>query len=388
MAIQKRKSEPSDKKSSKQAPKSPAPQQPEAAQPPVLTKVEEIHLRTWPDGTKFNPRTDLGDLRPLTESIKRHGLIEPVVVAPRAEGGYWLVAGERRLTACKAAEMVEIPANVMPGAADIWTAYAMALTENSEDSRTSPSPMDLANAFKRLKEHGWDAKDIAATTGYHHRTVMRYVSLAENLTTGEQETVRAHGVGLNAAVELGRLNADTKDAVISKVAAGGKASASEIRRAANEHAASKVPPPGEEATAPDSTVPVAAGKEEQPQDRTRALTVWAGKQQQSAALKVHAAYLTEACKTEELGSIQFCHIYGAAWALAWVRGVITDPNPPAIGDGLDKKGRPNLDQAAVVVYSKDGTPVARPSEVARKAAVASAVKNYAAFWMFVATVAK
>ena len=58
----------------------------------------------------FNPRDDVerAELDRLTESVREHGLIQPLVVRP-AEGGYELVDGERRYRACAQAAVTEVP---------------------------------------------------------------------------------------------------------------------------------------------------------------------------------------------------------------------------------------------------------------------------------------
>jgi ParB family chromosome partitioning protein len=60
----------------------------------------------------FNPRTEFADDRmaELVESVKRHGIITPLTLAPDGDGGFVVVAGERRLRAAKAAKLKEVPA--------------------------------------------------------------------------------------------------------------------------------------------------------------------------------------------------------------------------------------------------------------------------------------
>ncbi len=58
----------------------------------------------------FNPRDDVerAELDRLTQSVREHGLIQPLVVRP-AEGGYELVDGERRYRACAQPAVTEVP---------------------------------------------------------------------------------------------------------------------------------------------------------------------------------------------------------------------------------------------------------------------------------------
>ena len=76
---------------------------------------EEAVTRLRVDEIAFNPdqprsRIDEATLRDLSASILAQGVVQPIVVRPREEGGYWLVAGERRLRASKLAGLDWIPA--------------------------------------------------------------------------------------------------------------------------------------------------------------------------------------------------------------------------------------------------------------------------------------
>ena len=69
----------------------------------------------------FNPRSDFGDeqMGELVASVKRHGIITPLTLAPDGDG-FMIVAGERRYRAAKAAKLTEVPAQVREA---IRTAY-------------------------------------------------------------------------------------------------------------------------------------------------------------------------------------------------------------------------------------------------------------------------
>jgi ParB family chromosome partitioning protein len=56
-----------------------------------------------------NPRRDLGDLTELTESIRQHGVLLPLLVERHHRGGLRLIAGERRYAAAKAAGQQTVP---------------------------------------------------------------------------------------------------------------------------------------------------------------------------------------------------------------------------------------------------------------------------------------
>jgi len=97
----------------------------------------------------FQPRktVDPTALEELVSSIKQAGLLQPVVVrrAP-ANGGYELIAGERRLRACQQLGWERIPA--VQRDADDRTLLTLALIENLQ--RDDLSPVDEARGYERL----------------------------------------------------------------------------------------------------------------------------------------------------------------------------------------------------------------------------------------------
>ena len=95
------------------------------------------------------PRTAFDDLQlgELAASIAVHGVIQPVIVRETADGGYQLVAGERRLRAAKLAGLETIPAVVRaPGAED--SPLELALVENIQ--REDLNPIETALAYREL----------------------------------------------------------------------------------------------------------------------------------------------------------------------------------------------------------------------------------------------
>lgn len=98
----------------------------------------------------FQPRKhfDSASLEELAHSIKEHGLLQPILVLSNDEGGYSLIAGERRLRASKLAGLTLIKAII----ADIEVAKLreVALIENIQ--REDLNPIDLAQSYKELLE--------------------------------------------------------------------------------------------------------------------------------------------------------------------------------------------------------------------------------------------
>ena len=128
-----------------------------------------------------NPRQPRGEfpeepLAALARSIREVGVLQPVVVRAR-DGGYELVAGERRLRAAKLAGLATIPAIVREG--DDTESLREALIENIH--REDLSPLELAAAFQSLLEDlGATQETVAERLGYsraHVANTIRLLSL-------------------------------------------------------------------------------------------------------------------------------------------------------------------------------------------------------------------
>jgi ParB family chromosome partitioning protein len=89
---------------------------------------------------------DEASLMELADSIKKQGLLQPILVRELADGRYEIIAGERRWRASQIAELTEIP--VLLKQVDDETAIAMALVENLQ--REDLNAMDQARAMHRL----------------------------------------------------------------------------------------------------------------------------------------------------------------------------------------------------------------------------------------------
>ncbi|MBQ7783105.1 MAG: ParB/RepB/Spo0J family partition protein [Oscillospiraceae bacterium] len=100
---------------------------------------------------KLQPRKSFDDeaLQGLAESIREHGLIQPIIVRPMANSiTYQIVAGERRWRACRILGMTEVP--VIIREMDDFTASQIAIIENIQ--RDDLNPVEEAMAYKELTE--------------------------------------------------------------------------------------------------------------------------------------------------------------------------------------------------------------------------------------------
>ena len=124
----------------------PATELPEAprADDPASVALDEIYR------SPFQPRRRVDDegLEELAASIRSQGLLQPVVVRPRATGGFELIAGERRWRAAQRAGLESVPVVIRD--VDDRQALAMALIENVQ--REDLNPIEEARGLERLRQ--------------------------------------------------------------------------------------------------------------------------------------------------------------------------------------------------------------------------------------------
>ena len=142
--------------------------------------------------------------RGLAKSIESHGLQQPITVIAKADGRYELIAGERRLIACRSLGWATIPSIIRDGDQAI-----LALVENVQ--RENLSPIEEAEAFAELLERGETQQSIADKVGVTRSYVAQKVRLLElpaearRLLLGETGSI--HGpISEGAARQLLRLN--------------------------------------------------------------------------------------------------------------------------------------------------------------------------------------
>jgi len=132
--------------------------------------IEEVHP------SRDQPRQSFDEVRlgELAESIRSQGVIQPVVVRTRAQGGYELIAGERRWRAAQRAGLHEIPAVVREVAPT--RAFEMAMVENLQ--RADLNPIEEAAGYQRLiGEHGYTQESLATRVGKDRTTITNALRL-------------------------------------------------------------------------------------------------------------------------------------------------------------------------------------------------------------------
>ena len=129
------------------------------------------------------PRQDFDqeELEALSESIRQHGIIQPLTVRETGEGYYQIIAGERRWRAARMAELTEVPAIVID--ADDKKAMELALIENLQ--RQDLNSVEEALGYQSLiNEFGLTQEEAAARVGKSRPAVanaLRLLSLDEKV---------------------------------------------------------------------------------------------------------------------------------------------------------------------------------------------------------------
>ena len=118
----------------------------------MTTTLTAIPIDSIRRGDNDRQAFDQVALEELSESIRAHGLVQPITIRPMPDGHYQIVAGERRWRACKLLTWHEIPAIVRD--LDDEAASAIMLAENI--GRKDLNPIEEANAYhRRMDQFGW-----------------------------------------------------------------------------------------------------------------------------------------------------------------------------------------------------------------------------------------
>ncbi len=120
--------------------------------------VGDIRPNPWQPRTHFDEQ----DLEELAESIRAHGVLQPVLVSQQPDGSFQLITGERRWRAVQLAGLPTVPAMVKE--ATPQASLEMALVENIQ--RRDLNPLEEAHAYRQLlDEHGLTQDRLAQRIG-------------------------------------------------------------------------------------------------------------------------------------------------------------------------------------------------------------------------------
>ena len=122
------------------------------------------------------PRKTFSDeaITALAESIREHGMLQPILVRPLDTGGYQIVAGERRWRAARMLGLDEVPVNIRE-LSDTET-MQIAIIENLQ--RENPNPVEEASGYNELIEkYGMTQEQVAKMVGKSRSAVANAVRL-------------------------------------------------------------------------------------------------------------------------------------------------------------------------------------------------------------------
>lgn len=133
--------------------------------------LAQVHPNPNQPRTNFKPE----EIEELANSIKRHGLLQPILVRKTGDG-YEIIAGERRWQACQSLGMETIPVRFW--LADDTEAFEAALVENIQ--RSDLNPIEEAYGYKRLMERkGMTQSEVAQTVSKGRSTIANALRLLD-----------------------------------------------------------------------------------------------------------------------------------------------------------------------------------------------------------------
>ncbi|HWP84848.1 MAG TPA: ParB/RepB/Spo0J family partition protein [Terriglobia bacterium] len=160
---------------------------------------------------QFHPQR----LQELAESIKAHGIVQPVVVRKQGEK-YMLIAGERRWRAASLAGLATIPAIVR----DVADSQMLEITLIENIQREELNPVEVAEAFQRLSsEANLTHEQIAERTGKDRVTVTNYLRLLRLPADVRSKVASGELTMGHAKVLMGLDSAESQKALAARILA-------------------------------------------------------------------------------------------------------------------------------------------------------------------------
>ncbi|MDX1582640.1 MAG: ParB/RepB/Spo0J family partition protein [Thermoanaerobaculia bacterium] len=180
-----------------------------SAEPSREIEVGKIDLNPWQPRRQFQDET----IDELAESVKKHGIIQPLVVTPGEKGRFTLIAGERRLRAARKAGLGKVPV-VVRESADSEEPLALALIENIQ--REDLNAIDEALAYEQLhEEFGLTQQEIAVQVGKSRSTIANSLRLLK-LPAEVQEMVSDDRLSMGHARAILSLGSARKQLALAK----------------------------------------------------------------------------------------------------------------------------------------------------------------------------
>lgn len=190
------------------------------------TKVKLLDIE--PNREQPRKQFDEDALAELSDSIAQHGVLQPLLVRPMPDGGYQLVAGERRWRASRMAGLTEVPV-VIRDLTDAQVAE-LALVENLQ--RENLNPLEEANGYKELSEKfGYTQEKISEIVGKSRPSIANALRLL-NLPESVQEMVSNGILSMGHARAILSLEDDKMKTDLAKLVIANDLSVRETERIA------------------------------------------------------------------------------------------------------------------------------------------------------------
>ncbi len=173
---------------------------------PVVNSVSVIKIKSI-ETNPFQPRTNFEEnaLQELSDSIKQHGIIQPITVRKLGYDRYQLISGERRFRASQMAGLTDVPAYIR--IADDQEMLEMALVENIQ--REDLDPIEVSLSYKRLiDECSLTQEQLSEKVGKQRSTVTNFLRLLK-LPAPIQKSLRDREITMGHAKAL--INIDNED---------------------------------------------------------------------------------------------------------------------------------------------------------------------------------
>ncbi len=192
----------------------------------ALIKIKDI------DTNPFQPRTNFEEtsLQELSESIKQHGIIQPITVRKLGYDKYQLISGERRFRASQLANLEEIPAYIR--VANDQAMLEMGLIENIQ--REDLDPIEVSLSYKRLiDECALTQEQLGEKVNKQRSTVTNFLRLLK-LPVAIQKGLRDKDISMGHARALLSIENEDKQLAIYALAIENELSVRQVEALARD----------------------------------------------------------------------------------------------------------------------------------------------------------
>jgi ParB family chromosome partitioning protein len=182
---------------------------------PVVNSISQISIKAI-ETNPFQPRTNFEEsaLQELSDSIRQHGIIQPLTVRKLGYDRYQLISGERRFRASQMANLSEVPAYIR--IADDQEMLEMALVENIQ--REDLDPIEVGLSYKRLiDECNLTQEQLSEKVGKQRSTVTNFLRLLR-LPAPVQKALRDREISMGHARALINIDNDDRQLAIFALA--------------------------------------------------------------------------------------------------------------------------------------------------------------------------